>query len=115
MPGDEQTRVVLRELSRAVWSRKRYGKGSHSVSLDLAPSKVQVNVIIDDTPHAHNVNERVQRIRSDRAKAAALESDTVSQTAILVHELTADGFPVRDIATLAGISYQRVSQLLKHP
>lgn len=31
MIAEEQTRVILRELNQAGWTRKRSGKGSHSV------------------------------------------------------------------------------------
>ncbi|MFN8100849.1 MAG: type II toxin-antitoxin system HicA family toxin [Mycobacterium sp.] len=31
MIAEEQTRIILRELGRVGWTRKRSGKGSHSV------------------------------------------------------------------------------------
>jgi predicted RNA binding protein YcfA (HicA-like mRNA interferase family) len=196
MVAAEQTRIILKELTRAGWTHKRAGKGSHAVwqcpssrhtvtvprdtaqsgpvwsgpsarplptataerrpnmayevhvtgregrwwaveipelngvtqaarladveaeardyiavTLDVAPSTVDVRVIMDDTPHARRVQERSERIRAARAQADAIEAEAARETADLVHELAQDGVPTRDIATLVGVSFQRVSQL----
>ena len=78
-----------------------------AVTLDVAPSTVNVRVIMDDTPHARRVQERSDRIRAARAQVQAIETETAE----LVRELAKDGVPTRDIATLTGVSFQRVSQL----
>lgn len=78
-----------------------------AVTLDVAPSTVDVRVIMDDTPHARHVQERSDRIRAARAQVQAIEAETSE----LVRELAKDGVPTRDIATLTGVSFQRVSQL----
>lgn len=83
-----------------------------AVTLDVAPSTVDVRVIVDDTRHAHRVQERSERIRAARAQAQAIEAEAASETAALVRELAQDGVPTRDIATLTGVSFQRVSQLV---
>lgn len=82
-----------------------------AVTLDVAPSTVDVRVIVDDTRHARHVQERSERIRAARAQAQAIEAKAASETAALVRELAQDGVPTRDIATLTGVSFQRVSQL----
>ena len=82
-----------------------------AVTLDVAPSTVDVRVIFDDTRHARRVQERSERIRTARAQAQAIEAEVASETAALVRELALDGVPSRDIATLTGVSFQRVSQL----
>ena len=78
-----------------------------AVTLDVAPSTVNVRVIMDDTPHARRVHERSDWIRAARAQVQAIETETAE----LVRELANDGVPTRDIATLTGVSFQRVSQL----
>ena len=78
-----------------------------AVTLDVAPSTVNVRVIMDDTPHARRVQERSDWIRAARAQVQAIETETAE----LVRELAKDGVPTRDIATLTGVSFQRVSQL----
>ena len=45
-----------------------------AVTLDVAPSTVDVRVIVDDTRHARHVQERSERIRAARAQAQAIEA-----------------------------------------
>ena len=71
-----------------------------AVTLDVAPSTVNVRVIMDDTPHARRVQERSDRIRAARAQVRAIEAETAE----LVRELAKDGVPTRDIATLTRVA-----------
>lgn len=82
-----------------------------AVTLDVPPSTVDVRVIVDDTPHARDVQVRSERILATRQQAEALEAAAIEDAQALVRELTRDGVPMRDIATLVGVSFQRVSQL----
>ncbi len=82
-----------------------------AVTLDVPPSTVDVRVIVDDTPHARDVQARSERILATRQQAEALEAVAIEDAQALVRELTRDGVPMRDIATLVGVSFQRVSQL----
>jgi ribulose 1,5-bisphosphate synthetase/thiazole synthase len=82
-----------------------------AVSLDVPPSTVDLRVIVDDTPHACEVQARSERILAARQQAEALEVAAAEDAAALVRELTRDRVPMRDIATLVGVSFQRVSQL----
>nr|WP_237708357.1 hypothetical protein [Mycobacterium marinum] len=82
-----------------------------AVALDVPISSVDVRVRISDTPHARNVQERSQRILAARKEARALEDEAMQQAQALAKELAGDGIPMRDIATLVGVSFQRVSQL----
>ena len=82
-----------------------------AVTLDVPPSSVDVRVIVDDTPHARDVQARSERILATRQQAEALEAVAIEDAQALVRELTRDGVPMRDIATLVGVSFQRVSQL----
>lgn len=82
-----------------------------AVTLDVPLSSVDVRVVIDDTPHARNVQERSQQILAARQQAEALEASAIDEARALARELAGDGIPMRDIATLVGVSFQRVSQL----
>jgi hypothetical protein len=82
-----------------------------AVTLDVPPSTVKMRVIVDDTPHARCVQDRSERIRVHREMAEQHEAQAVAETAVLARELAQDGVPTRDIATLVGVSFQRVSQL----
>lgn len=82
-----------------------------AVTLDVPLSSVDVRVVIDDTPHARNVQERSQQILAARQQAEALEASAIDAARALARELAGDGIPMRDIATLVGVSFQRVSQL----
>ena len=82
-----------------------------AVTLDVAPSTVNVRVVMDDTRHARGLQERAERIRVARAQAEVIEAEATRETEILVRQLVQDGVPTRDIATLVGVSFQRVSQL----
>lgn len=82
-----------------------------AITLDVPPSTVEVRVIVDDTPHARDVQARSERILATRQQAEALEAVAIEDAQALVRELTRDGVPMRDIATLVGVSFQRVSQL----
>jgi transposase-like protein len=68
-------------------------------------------VIIDDTPHARDIQARSEQILTARRQAQALEAAAVEDAQASARELTRDGVPMRDIATLIGVSFQRVSQL----
>jgi predicted Zn-dependent protease len=82
-----------------------------AVALDVRPSTVDVRVIMDDTPHARDIQARSERILAARRQAEALEAAAVEDAQALARGLTRDGVPMRDIATLVGVSFQRVSQL----
>lgn len=61
--------------------------------------------------------DRAARIRRRREELCALKARTRADTAALARELVDAGVPVRDIATMLGTSFQRVSQLAprSHP
>jgi ribulose 1,5-bisphosphate synthetase/thiazole synthase len=82
-----------------------------AVALDVRPSTIDVRVIVDDTPHARDIQVRSEQILTARRQAQALEAAAVEDAQALARELTRDGVPLRDIATLVGVSFQRVSQL----
>lgn len=82
-----------------------------SVTLDVAPSSVHVQVIVDDFAQVYDVQERSAWIRAARRLIEQLENDVQRETRALTAELTAEGVPLREIAYLVGTTFQRVGQL----
>lgn len=83
-----------------------------AVTCDVAPSTVKVRVVVDDMPHVADLHARSELLLETRRRAAELEAEARRLTADLVRGLTQDGVSSRDIATLTGVSFQRVSQLI---
>ncbi|WP_216916926.1 hypothetical protein OG225_30630 [Nocardia sp. NBC_01377] len=82
-----------------------------AVSEDVAPSTVEVEVIIDDIGQAKDVQERSVWIRAARKLIEQLEDDVQRETLALTTELAAENVPMREIAQLVGTTFQRVGQL----
>lgn len=82
-----------------------------AVTLDVAPSTIDIEVIIDDFGQARNVQERSVWIRAARKLIEQLEDDVQRETQALTTELTAENVPMREIAQLVGTTFQRVGQL----
>ena len=83
-----------------------------SITLDLPPSQVGVNVvaiIVDGT----NLMKLRQQIDTERDAARDAERKVAALTADLVRKLNADDVPLRDIGEMVGVSFQRVHQLLR--
>ena len=76
--------------------------------LGIEVSDVHIEPLLNDEERA--LLDHTARARS-AAQAAATEASTLSREAIA--RLRADGFTVRDVAALIGISAQRVSILTK--
>lgn len=82
------------------------------VTMDVAPSNVEVRVVLDDVGLTTEALARSEELRALRAKADDIQEQITAKSAALAKELAAKRLPVRDIAALIGISHQRVSQLL---
>lgn len=83
-----------------------------SITLDLPPSQVGVNVvamIVDGT----NLMKLRQQIDTERDAARDAERKVAALTADLVRKLNADHVPLRDIGEAVGVSFQRVHQMLR--
>lgn len=69
---------------------------------------------IDVRPHLPGVTDaEAEEVRRLRAEAEALAELAIEKTTHLVVELGKQGFPLRDIGVLAGISHQRAQQIVK--
>jgi hypothetical protein len=82
-----------------------------AVTLDVAPSTVEIEVVVDDIGHAHDVNDRAARIRAARAEIERSEREIQNAAQALAVELAEEGIPIRDIASLIGYTFQRVGQM----
>ena len=82
-----------------------------AISTDTPLSEVSVEVSSIVLPGVGDVLENAHRIEELRRRAAALEVQAAEATRQYAQTLTRDGVPVRDAATLLGVSPQRVSQL----
>ncbi len=83
-----------------------------SITLDLPPSQVGVNVVavlVDGT----DLMKLRQQIDTERDAARDAERKVAALTADLVRKLNADHVPLRDIGEAVGVSFQRVHQLLR--
>jgi hypothetical protein len=105
--GDEAHTQARRLLEVATEARDYI-----CVALDVAPSAVEVEVVMGDIGRARNVQQRSARIKAARAEAARLEQEAQRETRKLALELAAEDVPVRDIAVLVGTTFQRVGQLV---
>jgi hypothetical protein len=83
-----------------------------AVTLDVAFSTVDVEVVIDNAHLPPNVQQRSEQLLNKRAQIAVMQEEVAKDSAELARELAAESVPVRDIATLIGTSFQRVSQLI---
>ena len=82
-----------------------------TVTLDVAPSTVEIEVLIDDLGGVRNVHERAARIRAGRAEIERIERENQAEAQGLAIELADQGIPLRDIASLTGYTFQRIGQM----
>jgi DNA-directed RNA polymerase specialized sigma subunit len=75
--------------------------------VELAAS--DVTLIVTNVPHADQAAE----LRVDRTHLALAEEQMVHRTERVVRDLRDQGVSLRDIATMVGVSFQRVHQLLR--
>lgn len=86
-----------------------------AVTLDVPRSQVRVNVVLEDTGTATNIDKRTVHITGLRDDIAHLESELARNQRQLAADLAADEIPVRDIGTILGVSHQRAHQLINTP
>ncbi|WP_280363781.1 tetratricopeptide repeat protein [Nocardia abscessus] len=83
-----------------------------SVTLDVPPSEVDVEVYVDDIEKARDIQQRSSWILAARKQIELLETEVQKATKSLVGDLSNVNVPIRDIATLVGTTFQRVGQLV---
>ncbi len=107
----EDAMTQARQLSDV----EREAKDYVIVTQDLAPSAVDIRVIVEDFDHAKKVQSRSDRLHKVREQLEQLTQEVQSATDEFVRELDRDGLTLVDIATLAAISRQRAGQILSEP
>lgn len=100
-------RTQARRLSEVAEEARDY----IAVTLDVVPSTVQVEVVIDDFGQVCNLQQRSAWIRAARRLIEQLEDDVQRETKVLTGDLAAEGVPMREIAELVGTTFQRVGQI----
>ncbi len=76
---------------------------------EINPGELEINPIIQSDGDDLSPAE----VRRLRHKAEQLTATALDRTATLVTQLHRRGFALRDIGSLAGISYQRAQQIVK--
>ena len=74
--------------------------------------KITVRTVSVDVPPLGDVAGGAGRVALKRLAAAEAAADTQAEAARYAKELAAAKVPVRDVADLLGLSFQRVSQLI---
>lgn len=82
-----------------------------AVSTDAPLADVQVQVVSIVIPGVGDILSTAQHIEDLRQRAEDLETQAAEAAKKYARDLTREGVPVRDAATLLKVSPQRVSQL----
>ncbi|HYI67084.1 MAG TPA: hypothetical protein VEW95_09190 [Candidatus Limnocylindrales bacterium] len=81
-----------------------------ALMLDVDPASFDVHVVARlEEP----VRELVERARRRRVELELLQGQAAAVNAAAVHRLVDDGYSLRDIGAMMGISFQRAGQLAK--
>ncbi len=78
---------------------------------EVPAESVEVRIVAAITPE---VDREIEQLRGIRAEADEREARAGEISRALAHQLKAEGFTVREIGVILGISFQRVDQLTKH-
>ncbi|MEA9986090.1 hypothetical protein [Subtercola sp. RTI3] len=81
-----------------------------AVTLDVPLEDVAVTVTVESVGNVP-VRSIVDRIESDRRKAAELEREASRQAVQLAKQLAAENVTMRDVGSILHVSYQRAHQL----
>lgn len=82
-----------------------------AVSTGTPVAEVSVRVTRIGVPGLADIASAAERVRQLRSEAAGAESRALRESGNFAAMLTSAGIPVRDTASLIGVSPQRVSQL----
>jgi predicted RNase H-like HicB family nuclease len=83
-----------------------------ALTLGVPIADVAVNVTVGRVGPV-DVAGKLDEIRKERAKAAALERRVAEESAALAKALADEHVPVRDIGAALGVSFQRAHQLVR--
>lgn len=84
-----------------------------AISTDIPLSEIGVHVMSVTVAGIGDIADTAQRIERLRRQAEELEAKAADAAKQYARDLTREGVPVRDAASLLGVSPQRISQLAK--
>lgn len=84
-----------------------------AISTDTPLSEIGVHVVSVTVSGIGDIADTAQRIERLRRQAEELEVQAADAAKQYARDLTREGVPVRDTASLLGVSPQRISQLAK--
>lgn len=107
--------ITIPELDQVTATKKinevqEYAESLAAAILDVPTEQLQVNVKFD-MPGA--VAAEWDAARADTTQAKDLTIAAAARTRAVIEKLHTDGYSMRDIEKVLGMSFQRVSQILK--
>lgn len=107
--------VAIPDLDQSAATRRRtevqdQAERLAATALGVDASEVTVTVVY---PLPETVREDWEQIREDKSRAQELSVSADARTQAVVSALHASGYNGRDIAAMLGLSFQRISQILK--
>lgn len=84
-----------------------------AISTDKPLSDIGIHVASVTVAGIGDIADTAHRIENLRRQAAELEAEAADAAKQYARDLTREGVPVRDAASLLGVSPQRISQLAK--
>lgn len=82
-----------------------------AAKLDVPLSTVDATVVVDDFGDAHDVQQQTARISELRTTIERLASELNETQRALVKQLRRENVPEVDVASLLGVTRQRIGQL----
>ncbi|MBM7368575.1 hypothetical protein [Gordonia hydrophobica] len=79
---------------------------------DVAPSTIDLRMRISVDGIGDDLADVLSHIAEDRAIASEAEQRAIEASRAIARQMRDHGVPVRDIATVTGVSYQRAQQLV---
>lgn len=89
---------------------QEYAESLAAIVLDVPVESVVVNVTFTTPP---GVGQEWEAARADTTRAKELTIAAAARTKEVIVNLHASGYTLRDIEKVLGLSFQRVSQILK--
>lgn len=83
------------------------------LTADVAPSGIDVDIHVEVPGVLGDLSAIRRQIAADRAEARAAEERAIAESRMIAHALSEVGVPIRDIASVAGVSFQRAQQLVR--
>ena len=83
-----------------------------AAQLDVPVDEIKIQVASHLTAGVPDVDERLRAIREIRKSAVELDRQSRVEAQRLIRDLIEDGVAIMDVATMFGVSFQRIYQLI---